>query len=114
MVEGGDFMPALILVAELSIFAAFCYVVLVGKMERVQAVVSVDDRLRLKFSGADDVKCGMEPQGGGIGHRFTRACLQRHETVLEASSDRLARDRTFACRCLFMTLEKCRAFHKST
>ena len=37
MVEGGDFMPALILVAELSIFAAFCYVVLVGKMERVHA-----------------------------------------------------------------------------
>jgi ACS family D-galactonate transporter-like MFS transporter len=36
LVEGGDFTPALILVAALSVFAAFCYVVLVGKMERVQ------------------------------------------------------------------------------
>src|ERR1700710_452641 len=27
---------------------------------------------------------------------------------------RLARDRTFACRCLFMTLEDCRTFHKGT
>ncbi|MBV9537924.1 MAG: MFS transporter, partial [Acidisphaera sp.] len=37
LVEGGDFTPALVFVAALSVFAAFCYVVLVGKMERVQA-----------------------------------------------------------------------------
>jgi MFS transporter, ACS family, D-galactonate transporter len=35
LVEGGSFMPALILCACLSLFAAFCYIVLVGKMERV-------------------------------------------------------------------------------
>ena len=37
LVEGGNFTPALVLVSALSLFAAFCYIVLVGKMERVEA-----------------------------------------------------------------------------
>jgi ACS family D-galactonate transporter-like MFS transporter len=37
LVEGGSFTPALVLVSALSVFAAFCYIVLVGKMDRVQA-----------------------------------------------------------------------------
>jgi ACS family D-galactonate transporter-like MFS transporter len=36
LVQGGSFTPALVLCASLSVFAAFCYIVLVGKMERVQ------------------------------------------------------------------------------
>jgi MFS transporter, ACS family, D-galactonate transporter len=36
LVAGQDFSPALILVAALALVAAFCYVVLVGRVERVQ------------------------------------------------------------------------------